>query len=128
MLRNLALVMAGGAFGSGARYLVAVFAEKALPESFPWGTFFVNVVGSALLGAIAATALSTGAEPPRLSAEARLLLGTGVMGGFTTYSTFNAEVLKALQAGATAKAALYLAATVIVCLLGAWAGWSAVRA
>jgi fluoride ion exporter CrcB/FEX len=38
MLRNLALVMAGGAVGSGARWLVAVFAEKALPQSFPWGT------------------------------------------------------------------------------------------
>ena len=99
--------------------------EKALPESFPWGTFIVNVLGSALLGAIAATAVM---EPPRLSAEARLLLGTGVMGGFTTYSTFNAEVLRALQAGAVAKAALYLAATVVLCLLGAWAGWSAVRA
>jgi len=124
MLKNLALVAAGGAFGSGARYLVAVVAEKALPASFPWGTFIVNVVGSALLGAIAATAAL---EPPRLSAEARLLLGTGVMGGFTTYSTFNAEVLKALQAGATAKAAAYFLATALVCLLGAWAGWSAVR-
>ena len=125
MLRNVALVMAGGALGSGARYLVAVFAEKRLPEGFPWGTFFVNVVGSALLGAIAATALS---EPMRLSPETRLLLGTGVMGGFTTYSTFNAEVLKALQAGAPLKAALYVAATVVVCLLGAWAGWTALRA
>ncbi|MBL8950216.1 MAG: fluoride efflux transporter CrcB [Myxococcaceae bacterium] len=124
-MRNLGLVVAGGAFGSGARYLVAVFAEKALPASFFWGTFIVNVVGSALLGAIAAAA--TG-EPARLSPELRLLLGTGVMGGFTTYSTFNAEVLKALQAGAHVKAGVYLLATVTVCLLGAWAGWAAVRA
>jgi CrcB protein len=125
MLRNFALVMAGGAVGSGFRYLVMVIAEKTVPDSFPWGTFFVNVVGSALLGAIAATALS---DPPRLSPELRLLLGTGVMGGFTTYSTYNAEVLKALQAGAWPKAAAYVAATVIVCLLGAWAGWTTVRA
>lgn len=123
--RSVVLVAAGGAVGSVLRYLVAVFSEKALPATFPWGTFIVNVVGSALLGAILATAMT---EPPRLSPEARLLLGTGVMGGFTTYSTFNAEVMKALQAGAPAKAALYVATTLVVCLLGAWAGWAAVRA
>ena len=123
--KNVGLVAAGGAVGSVLRYLVAVFSEKALPPTFPWGTFIVNVVGSALLGAILATAVT---DPPRLSAEARLLLGTGVMGGFTTYSTFNAEVMKALQAGAPAKAALYVAATLGVCLAGAWAGWAAVRA
>lgn len=124
MVRNLALVMGGGALGSGARYLVAVFAEKQLPVTFFWGTFIVNVVGSALLGVFMAMGLG---EAPRLSAEARLLLGVGVMGGFTTYSTFNAEVLKALQAGAPAKAAIYVAATVGVCLLGAWAGFSIAR-
>ena len=125
MLKNVGLVMAGGAVGSALRYLVAVFAEKALPGSFPWGTFIVNVLGSALLGAILATAVS---DPPRLSIEARLLLGTGVMGGFTTYSTFNAEVMKALQDGSPARAALYLVTTVTVCLAGALAGWAAVKA
>lgn len=125
MIRNVLLVASGGAFGSALRYLVAVAHEKWLPQSFPWGTLFVNVVGSALLGALLAAGMS---EPPRLSAEARLLLGTGVMGGFTTYSTFNAEVLKALHEGAPAKAALYLVATVAVCLAGAWAGWALVRA
>ena len=125
MMKNVALVMAGGAFGSGARYLVAVAGEKWLPASFPWGTFVVNVVGSALLGAILATAVT---DPPRLSAEARLLLGTGIMGGFTTYSTFNAEVMKSLHEGAPAKAALYVFATVTVCLAGAWAGWALVKA
>jgi fluoride ion exporter CrcB/FEX len=50
------------------------------------------------------------------------------MGGFTTYSTFNAEVLKALLAGTPGKAALYVAATAGVCLLGAWLGWAALRA
>lgn len=125
MLRNVGLVAAGGAVGSVLRYLVAVLGEKAFPATFPWGTFIVNVVGSALLGALLATAVT---DPPRLSAEARLLLGTGVMGGFTTYSTFNAEVMKALQAGAPAKAALYVAATLVVCLAGAWAGWAVVRA
>jgi CrcB protein len=124
LIRNFALVMLGGALGSAARYAVAVFAEKQLPASFPWGTFFVNVVGSALLGAILATAL---AERPSLSAEARLFLGTGVMGGFTTYSTFNAEVLRALQAGSPAKGALYVAATLVSCLAGAWAGFTATR-
>ena len=119
MLRNLALVMGGGAVGSGARWLVAVAAER-LVGTAQWGTLLVNLLGSALLGAILAS-------DPRLSAEARLLLGTGVMGGFTTYSTFNAEVLKALQDGALAKAALYFAATAGLCLAGAALGWSLTR-
>ena len=114
MIRNLLLVMGGGAFGSGARYLFAVGAEKTVGATL-WGTLAVNIIGSALLGAILASG--------RMSAEARLLLGTGVMGGFTTYSTFNAEVLQRLQAGEPAKAALYFAATAALCLLGAWAGF-----
>jgi len=123
-LRSLALVMAGGAFGSGARWLIAVFSEKNLPATFPWATLFVNVVGSALLGAILASGLGV---QPRLSAEARLLLGTGVMGGFTTYSTFNAEVIKAFNEGATAKAALYVAVTMTVCLAGGALGFALAR-
>ena len=84
----------------------------------------MNVLGSALLGAILALALG---NEPRLSAEARLFLGTGVMGGFTTYSTFNAEVMKALMDGTPTKAALYVAATVGVCLCSAWAAFAALR-
>jgi fluoride exporter len=125
LLKNVGLVMVGGSVGSALRYLIAVGAEKALPQSFPWGTFAVNVLGSTLLGALLATAVP---DPPRLSAELRLLLGTGAMGGFTTYSTFNAEVLKALHEGAPAKAAVYVVATVTVCLAGAFAGWALVRA
>jgi CrcB protein len=123
--RNLLLVMTGGAFGSAARWAVAVFAEKTLPQTFPFGTLFANVVGSALLGAILAAGMG---DTPRLSAEARLLLGTGVMGGFTTYSTFNAEVLRAVQAGALGKAALYLSVTLVLCLLGGAAGFALARA
>ena len=124
-LRGLLLVMAGGAVGSAARWAVAVFSEKNLPQTFPFGTLFVNLLGSALLGAILAAGVS---EPPRLSAEVRLLLGTGVMGGFTTYSTFNAEVLRSLQAGAVARAGLYVSATLVLCLLGAALGWAVARA
>lgn len=124
-MRNVLLVAGGGAVGSMLRYLVAVMAQRWLPQSFPWGTFLVNVVGSAALGAILAAAAS---ETPRLSPEARLLLGTGVMGGFTTYSTFNAEVLKALHDGAWLSAGVYLVATVAGCLAAAAAGWALLKA
>jgi CrcB protein len=119
--RNILYVFFGGALGSVLRYLTNVAAEKLFPATFPWATFTVNIVGSTLLGAILAAASG---ETPRLSPELRLLLGTGVMGGLTTYSTFNAEVLRSLQTGAPGRAALYLAATVLVCLAGGWAGWS----
>jgi CrcB protein len=119
--RNIVYVFFGGAFGSVLRYLTNVAAEKLFPATFPWATLTVNIVGSTLLGAILAAASG---DTPRLSPELRLLLGTGVMGGLTTYSTFNAEVLRSLQTGAPGRAAIYFAATVLACLAGAWAGWS----
>jgi CrcB protein len=109
------LVCLGGALGSGARYLVAV----ALPRvpaaveagGFPWATFVVNVGGCFLMELLVALA----AGHLRISAETRLLLGTGVLGGFTTYSSFNAELAGMLRAGQLAGSAVYLGATVLGC-------------
>lgn len=117
------LVCLGGALGSGARYLVSSWAASALGPDFPRGTLIVNVAGSFLLAAIMTASLSTDAVTPDL----RLFLGAGIMGGFTTYSSFNYETLALLQQGSPFLAALNLGLTVIGCLGAGLAGVAAVR-
>ncbi|HSD21483.1 MAG TPA: fluoride efflux transporter CrcB [Anaeromyxobacter sp.] len=120
---RLLLVCAGGALGSGARYLVSTWAARALGADFPRGTLIVNVCGSFLL------ALLMGVAGPReaISPEARLFLGAGVLGGFTTYSSFNYETLALLERGVI-HAVANVALTVLGCLGAGLAGLVAARA
>ncbi len=115
-------VCVGGALGSGARYLLAGFFAARFP-GFPYGTLSVNLVGSFLLGALMHVGLASAAIPPAV----RIALGTGVLGGFTTYSTFSYETLILLREGALALAALNVTATVLGCLLACWLGLLAGR-
>ena len=101
------LVCLGGAVGSGARYLVAL----ATPA--PWATLIVNIAGSFLLGLIL--------ESMPLS-DVRVMLTVGVMGGFTTYSTFNYETTSYLRAGAWAAGATNVVVTLVTCLAAGLAG------
>jgi CrcB protein len=117
------LVCLGGAVGTGVRYLVASTAPRVLGTSFPFGTLIVNVVGSFLLGAIMHLGLTT----DMMSSTTRLVLATGVMGGFTTYSTFNYETTAYLEQGAYGMAAANVAATVLLCLLAGALGIGAAR-
>src|SRR4051812_2422407 len=90
--------------------------------AFPYATLTVNTVGSFLITLIMHVALSTTA----ISADVRLFLTTGVMGGLTTYSTFNYEILSRFQEGAWLMGLVHLLLTVVVCLiagvLGLWVG------
>jgi CrcB protein len=102
----------GGAAGTGARYLLSGWLLRVAGPGFPWGTLVVNVLGSFLLGLIMHVALATDLLSPTL----RLALTTGVMGGFTTYSTFNYETLQYLQRNDWLLGLANLAITVVVCL------------
>jgi CrcB protein len=102
----------GGAAGTGARYLLSGWLLRTAGPGFPWGTLAVNVTGSFLLGLIMQVALATDLISPTL----RLALSTGVMGGFTTYSTFNYETLQYLQRNEWPAAFANVAATLLVCL------------
>jgi len=113
----------GGALGTGARYALEGWVARAAGPSFPWGTLAVNFLGSFLLGLIMQADLSTGALPPTL----RLALTTGVMGGFTTYSTFNYETLRLFQSGAWELGAANIAVTLTACLAGGLAGMAIAR-
>jgi len=117
-------VCLGGAVGTGARYLISTWALARLGPAFPWGTLVVNAIGSFLLGALMHVGLTTDLLSPTL----RLALATGVMGGFTTYSTLNYETLEYLREGAVRLAALNIGATVILCLAAGLLGLAAARA
>ena len=94
------------------RYLTSQLAARTLGDAFPYGTMTVNVVGSFLIVLIMELALRT----TSISADARLFLTTGCMGGLTTYSTFNYETIKFFQAGAPLFGAVNVVVTVVVCL------------
>jgi CrcB protein len=120
---RLLLVCLGGAAGSGARYLLAVGMGRWLGSGFPWGTLTVNVAGSFLIGAIMELGVRYGAIAPDL----RLFLTTGVLGGFTTYSSYNYELLGYLERGAWALGGAYLGATLVGCLAAGMLGLAAAR-
>jgi CrcB protein len=111
-------VCLGGAAGTGARYWLSGWAQRHAGSGFPAGTLAVNVIGSFLLGTIMEIGVAGGALSPTL----RIALTTGVMGGFTTYSTFNYETIEYLREGAWALGVANVAATVVVCLAAGAAG------
>jgi|SRR5262245_23221917 len=115
---RLAWVCLGSALGGGARYLISLAALRLLGSSFPYGTLAVNVLGSYFIGLIMHVSLETTAISP----IARIFLTTGVMGGLTTYSTFNYETLQLANEGNWPFAIGNVAATVVACLGAGVAG------
>lgn len=119
----LLAVAAGGALGALARYGLAVV-WPALPGVFPWHTFVANAAGSALLGITIVLVSEARTAHPYV----RPFLGTGVLGGFTTFSAYSEEVVALMEHGQIALAGGYAVATLAAALLGAWAGIRVTRA
>ncbi|MCX4636259.1 fluoride efflux transporter CrcB [Streptomyces sp. RPA4-5] len=120
---NWLLVVAGAAVGAPLRYLTDRYVQSRHDTVFPWGTFTVNVVGSLILGLLTG-AVTAGAA----SSHAQLLLGTGLCGGLTTYSTFSYETLRLAADGARGYAAANAVASVAAGLAAAFAGVAAAQA
>jgi len=130
-MTRLLLICLAGALGSGTRYLVGLWAGKAIGTAFPYGTLIVNVVGCFLIAAVMRLSLTTTLVSPTL----RLTLATGFIGGLTTYSAFNYETTRFLEERAWAPAFVNLGVTLLGCfmagVLGLWvadrlvsrAGW-----
>ena len=121
---RLAWVCLGSALGGGARYLLSLAALRLLGTSFPYGTLTVNVLGSFLIGLI----MHVGLETALISPTARIFLTTGVLGGLTTYSTFNYETLQLATEGDWHLASGNIVATVLACLAAGTLGLAAGRA
>jgi len=121
-LVNLAVVCAGSALGGGARYLVALWIAARGWTAFPWATLIVNVVGCFLIMLIVTIAAAT-----TLPTNLRLFLTTGVMGGLTTYSTFDYETTNFLQAGEAMSAVVYVGSTLVACFVAGLLGIAVAR-
>ena len=118
-MSKLIFVALGGAAGAVARYLVGVHALRSFGPHWPWGTFAVNVVGGFLMGALAGwLAHRGGADQERW----RLLLGVGVLGGFTTFSAFSLEAALMIEKRAYGQAFSYTAGSVLLSVAALFAG------
>jgi len=106
------LICLGGALGTGARYLLGVSVQMAFGPTFPMGTLVVNLIGSFLISLF----MYVGVEKGLLSTTVRMVLCTGVLGGFTTYSSFNFETMRFWQQGAIGLGFANVAVTVVGCL------------
>ncbi|MBN9033919.1 MAG: protein CrcB [Rhizobiales bacterium 63-7] len=120
---HVVLVAAGGAVGSVARYLVGVWSVRVLGLAFPWGTLIVNLVGSFAIGLLAELI----ARRFNASMELRLLLVTGFLGGFTTFSAFSLDTIALYERGQVTTAAVYVLASVVLSLAATFAGMAAIR-
>ncbi|MEO0421356.1 MAG: fluoride efflux transporter CrcB [Pseudomonadota bacterium] len=123
--KALALVALGGALGASGRYVTTLAMQAWLGRAFPWGTLSVNVIGSFAMG-IAFVALAALGDEQRAN-EGRLLLMTGVLGGFTTFSAFSLETLALMEQGEWTRSVANVGVSVALCLAATFAGLALAR-
>lgn len=123
-MKVLLAVAAGGAVGAVARYLVMSAVGAVLGSGFPYATLTVNVVGSFILGVIVETSALVWSPGEAL----RAFLVVGVLGAFTTFSTFSLDVAVLYERGALVPLAAYIIVSVAVCVAALFAGLALVRA
>jgi fluoride exporter len=119
----LLLIAVGGAIGSVARYIVGRAVQGLSGSGFPVGTLVVNIVGCFLIGVFVRFLLNMQTSP-----ELRALLVVGFCGGFTTFSTFSYETVGLIEGGDYARAATYVVASVVICILATFGGMAAMGA
>jgi fluoride exporter len=115
---RVVLVGAGGFLGSVARYLVGGLVQNQLPGSFPYGTLVVNILGCFVIGGLSELSEARSL----LSPDSRALLIVGVLGGFTTFSSFGNETVNLFRDHDWAIGALNVAAHLVLALGAVWAG------
>jgi CrcB protein len=122
-MKALLLVAVGGAVGSAARFQISSWLlHQTVSWRFPIGTFSVNLLGCLVAGTLGGLIAKQSAFAP----DVRLLLLTGVLGGFTTFSAFGLETFVLLKRGEIAVAAAYVMISVLAGLAGVWLGYSLV--
>lgn len=112
------LAAAGGAVGSVCRYSVGLIAVKLWGPNFPWGTFIVNVAGSLMIGLL----VELVARVLNQSADMRVFIVTGFLGGFTTFSSFSLDTMSMIERGDLLNAALYVGGSLVLAFCAVFAG------
>ncbi|MDI6026057.1 fluoride efflux transporter CrcB [Corticibacterium sp. UT-5YL-CI-8] len=123
-MQNIAFVAVGGAIGATLRHLVNGFALRLLGPGFPWGTMAINIVGAFVMGVF----IETLTRRFGASNELRLLVATGILGGFTTFSAFSLDFAVLWERGAALPALGYALASVIGSILALFLGLWLARA
>lgn len=118
-LQSLLAVAVGGAVGSVMRYAVGFAFVQRLGPGFPWGTLFINVTGSLVIGIVAELSLTRSLG---MSPILRLLLMTGILGGYTTFSTFSLDATTLFGDRAQSLAIAYALGSVVLGILAAYSG------
>lgn len=128
-MTNIFLVMGGGAVGAALRYQLGRFAGQIAPgTAWPWGTFAANLIGGFAMGLLAGWLARGGALWAGASGEPlRLLLGVGLLGGFTTFSAFSLEAMLMIERGDGVLATGYALASVIGAIVALGVGLAVMR-
>ena len=113
------IIMAGGALGTLARYLISVLATP-ISGNLPWGTILINITGSFIIGLFGTLTLAHGRFP--VSENMRLFVMIGLCGGYTTFSSFSLQTLDLIRSGAMMRAGVNIAASVVLCVAAVSAG------
>jgi CrcB protein len=121
---NLILAMLGGAFGSGARYLTGRATLAWFGPTYPWGTLAVNLIGGCLMGVLVGVLARIGQG----GEQWRILIGVGVLGGFTTFSAFSLDAVTMIERGDWTAAVGYALVSVIGSIAALMLGMGMVRA
>lgn len=122
-MKMVLYVAIGGALGSVARYLTALWFGRLFGSGFPWATLTVNIVGSFVMGLLAGLMAHVWSPPT----EVRAFLMVGILGGFTTFSSFSLDVAVMLQRGDIGLAAAYVLSSLVIGVGGLFAGLYLVR-
>ena len=113
------IIAVSGAIGANARYFLGLAIQRWAGDNYPWGTFIINVSGSLLMGILTAWLAQASLSP-----NYRLFLLTGLLGGYTTFSSYSIEAVRLWERKEFAKAGVYLSSSVVLgftaCAFGVW--------
>lgn len=127
MLDKIGVLIVGGAIGTLGRYFLAEWGQGVLGTNFPYGTLMVNVLGCLLMGCVVGFAESRYQALAEMPYQVRLLLMSGFLGAFTTFSSYELEALLLIRQGSWERALLYLAGSIALGLLVMVLGIKATR-
>ena len=121
-MKSLLMVAVGGAIGSVARYALSIWLKQSYTYSFPWHTFIINILGCILIGMMYAFTKSL-VESETL----RLMVMIGILGGFTTFSSFGLESFQLFESKAYMQLVLYISMTNIIGIVGVFGGYGLIN-
>ena len=124
-MQAILLVFVGAGLGGALRHVIAMAFARALGNDFPYGVFFINVTGSFVMGLLVGWLAFRAGEG--WTRQAQLFVATGVLGGYTTFSTFSLDAFRLIERGQIGLSALYVGGSVVLGVAGLWAGLTLMR-